>query len=193
MNRRGDNREQKKGVNNAFKTNRGWYGNGERSRRAICSGYPFTLKSDHFLISPAASPEILHHTVWRTWLFIVLPTLTTSPIHFSLKGWENVLFLNWEGKRLKLDGALYSATTSRWKSDHMKTTQTLVFSFFLVTRLVSAGPLSSSLIACRLSGMLTSLSPSKKEWWWSRGRMRSLWKRRVYIDNWSLYRWDIRF
>ena len=25
--------------------------------------------SDQYLISPAASPEILHHTVWRTWLF----------------------------------------------------------------------------------------------------------------------------
>ena len=29
----------------------------------------FTPKSDQFRISPAASPEI-HHTVWRTWLFI---------------------------------------------------------------------------------------------------------------------------
>ena len=27
-------------------------------------------KSDQSPISPAASPEILHHTVWRTWLFI---------------------------------------------------------------------------------------------------------------------------
>ena len=31
---------------------------------------PFTPKSDQFQISPAASPEILHYTVWRTWLFI---------------------------------------------------------------------------------------------------------------------------
>ena len=31
---------------------------------------PFTSKSDQFQISPAASPDILHHTVWRTWLFI---------------------------------------------------------------------------------------------------------------------------
>ena len=29
----------------------------------------FTPKSDQCQISPAASPEILHHTVWRTWLF----------------------------------------------------------------------------------------------------------------------------
>ena len=29
----------------------------------------FALKSDQDEISPAAPPEILHHTVWRTWLF----------------------------------------------------------------------------------------------------------------------------
>ena len=48
----------------------------------------------------AASPEIQRHTVWRTWLFhsllrskmIILPNVTTSLIHFVLKGWENVLF-----------------------------------------------------------------------------------------------------
>ena len=61
---------------------------------------PFTPKSDQCQISPAASPEILHHTVRRTWLFITysdekwlyykfsLPHLYI----FSLKGWENVLF-----------------------------------------------------------------------------------------------------
>ena len=32
---------------------------------------PFTPTSDQFQISSAASPEILHHTVWRTWAFIV--------------------------------------------------------------------------------------------------------------------------
>ena len=31
---------------------------------------PFTPKSDQCQISPAAPPEILHHTVRRTWLFI---------------------------------------------------------------------------------------------------------------------------
>ena len=28
-----------------------------------------SLPSDQFQISPAASPKILHHTVWRTWFF----------------------------------------------------------------------------------------------------------------------------
>ena len=31
---------------------------------------PFTPESDQCQNSPAASPEILCHTVWRTWLFI---------------------------------------------------------------------------------------------------------------------------
>ena len=62
--------------------------------------WTFTPKSDHVQISPVASPVILHHTVWRTWLFIaysdwkmiLVPVLTTSLIHFSWKGWENALF-----------------------------------------------------------------------------------------------------
>ena len=39
----------------------------------------FTPKSDQLQISPAASPEILPHTVWRTWLLIAC-----SSINFSL-------------------------------------------------------------------------------------------------------------
>ena len=31
---------------------------------------PFTPESDQCQNSPAASQEIWHHTVWRTWLFI---------------------------------------------------------------------------------------------------------------------------
>ena len=37
---------------------------------AILDVNPFAPKSDQFQISPAASPEILPHTVWRTWPFI---------------------------------------------------------------------------------------------------------------------------
>ena len=36
----------------------------------ICSFNPFTPESDQCQISPAASPETLHHTLRRTWLFI---------------------------------------------------------------------------------------------------------------------------
>ena len=39
-------------------------------RLAKCQFNPFTPKSDQCQISPAASPEIYHHTVWRSWLFI---------------------------------------------------------------------------------------------------------------------------
>ena len=60
---------------------------------------PFIPKSDQCQISPAASPEISHRTVWRTWLFLaysderLLYCLFSllHLFHFSLKGWENVL------------------------------------------------------------------------------------------------------
>ena len=60
---------------------------------------PFTPESDQSPISPATSPKISHHTVWRTWLFIAyrwkVITLQFSLPHpyISLwEGWENVLF-----------------------------------------------------------------------------------------------------
>ena len=61
---------------------------------------PFTPESDQCQISPAASQEIWHHTVWRTWLFIAYSDEKWSYYKFSLrhsynrflKGWENVLF-----------------------------------------------------------------------------------------------------
>ena len=55
----------------------------------------FTPKSDQFQISPAASQEILHHTVWRTWLWIIAYSdekwlyyqiLTTLYLRISLEG-----------------------------------------------------------------------------------------------------------
>ena len=45
---------------------------------------PFTPKSDQFKICPAASPEILHHTVWITWLFIANSDQILSYYQFSL-------------------------------------------------------------------------------------------------------------
>ena len=84
---------------------------------AICSGLvsrtlqsvsifhsvnPFTPQSDQCQNSPAASQEIWHHTVRRTWLFIAysderwfhhLIKFSLSYVCiFSLEGWENVLF-----------------------------------------------------------------------------------------------------
>ena len=44
----------------------------------------FSPKSDQFKISPAASPEILHHTVWRTWLFIAYSDERWLYYQFSL-------------------------------------------------------------------------------------------------------------
>ena len=60
----------------------------------------FIPKSDQYQISPATSPEILHHTVWRTWLFMAYSDARwlyyqlslPSVIQFSLQGWENAVF-----------------------------------------------------------------------------------------------------
>ena len=68
---------------------------------------PFIPKSDQYQISPVASQEILHHTVWRTWLFIAYSDARwlyyqlslPSVIQFSLQGWENAVFEL--GKRVK--------------------------------------------------------------------------------------------
>ena len=61
---------------------------------------PFTPKSDQCPNSPAASQEICHHTVWRTWLFIAYSDAKWLYYKFSLhhsynrflKGWENTIF-----------------------------------------------------------------------------------------------------
>ena len=59
---------------------------------------PFTPKSHQRQISPSASPKILHHTLWRTWLFIAYQDEIWLCYQFSLhhlyitlrNGWENV-------------------------------------------------------------------------------------------------------
>ena len=61
---------------------------------------PFSPESDQCQYSPAASQEIWHHTVWRTWLFIAYSDEKWLYYKFSLhhsynrfsKGWENTLF-----------------------------------------------------------------------------------------------------
>ena len=70
---------------------------------------PFTPESDQSQISPPAPPEILHHTVRRTWLIIAYSderwlSYKFSLSHlciFSLKGWENGLF-ELRSERVKL-------------------------------------------------------------------------------------------
>ena len=62
--------------------------------------HQFTPKSDRFQISPAASLNMLHHTVWRIWLFIAYSGEWWFYYQFSLphsyisswKGWEDVYF-----------------------------------------------------------------------------------------------------
>ena len=67
---------------------------------------PFTPESDQCQTSPAASPVILHHIVWGTWLFIAYADerwlyhkiLTASPIHFSLGRLGECTFWAWDWK-----------------------------------------------------------------------------------------------
>ena len=69
----------------------------------------FTPNSDQFQISPAASPEILHHTVWRTCLFKLTQMKHDCTSKFSLhhlyfsiwEGWENVLLFERGSERVK--------------------------------------------------------------------------------------------
>ena len=88
--------------------------------------------SDHRQISPAASsPEILHHIVWRAWLFTAYPDerwlyyhlLTTSVIHFSLRRMGSALDCAFE---------LYRWLALRETKHHPLTTaflHTMLFSF----------------------------------------------------------------
>ena len=68
---------------------------------ALLCHNPFTPEpSDQCQNSPAASQEIWHHTVWRTWLFIAYSDekwlyykfLLHHSYNCFLKGWENTLF-----------------------------------------------------------------------------------------------------
>ena len=65
---------------------------------------PSTPKSDQFQCSPAASPETLHHTVWRTLLFMAWSDKRSLYYQFSLPhlhmfslkvGSERVAGQNW--------------------------------------------------------------------------------------------------
>ena len=104
-------------------------------------------KSDQYQISPAPSPEISHHTIWRTWLFIAYSDerwtscqiLTALLIHFSLKGWDNVLF-KLGSERVKLRTRAMTICTdedqrqkcqlsSSWLTDHLLVDVLVTFSW----------------------------------------------------------------
>ena len=67
---------------------------------------PFTSKSDQLQISPGASPALLHHTVWRTWLFIansderwLYYQFSLPDLYISLQKVGKMYFLNSGVKR----------------------------------------------------------------------------------------------
>ena len=57
---------------------------------------PFTPESDQCQNSPAASQEIWHHTVWRTWLFIAYWDEKWLYYKFSLHHSYNRFLKGWE-------------------------------------------------------------------------------------------------
>ena len=61
-------------------------------------GYPFTPKSFQLQISPAASPETLHHTVWRIWLFIPCNSMRDAWNSHHLT--HTLFFKGWEDERM---------------------------------------------------------------------------------------------
>ena len=67
-----------------------------------------------FQISPAASPAISHHTVWRTWIFIAYSILTSSLIHFY---WEvgRMYFLSLGVKGLKHEGTIRVSRLTKYE------------------------------------------------------------------------------
>ena len=86
---------------------------------------PFTPESDQCQNSPAASQEIWHHTVRRTWLFIAYSDERWLYYQFSLhhsynrflKGWENTLF-ELRSERVKRLGECCSPQSTMWGSMH---------------------------------------------------------------------------
>ena len=92
-----------------------WSGQLSRLRTLHGTVYnPFTPESDQCQISPAASGEIVHYTVWRTWLFTAYSAYTTNSCYFtymfSLECWENVL-VELSSERDTLHDFLYSIQT----------------------------------------------------------------------------------
>ena len=82
--------------------------------RSYISLNPSTPESDQCQNSPAASQEIWHHTVWRSWLFLAYSDEKWLYYKFSLhhsynpflKGWKNTLF-ELRSERVKNVGRMY--------------------------------------------------------------------------------------
>ena len=88
---------------------------------------PFTPESDQCQNSPAASQEIWHHTVWRTWLFIAYSDQKWLYYKFSLhhsynrflKGWENTLF-ELRSERVKIQPNAHEGSCTKERRKWMK-------------------------------------------------------------------------
>ena len=141
--------------------------------KLICAGVPnpFIPKSDQFQISAAASPEILQHTVWRTWLFIAYSDerwlyLPICYVLFNI-GSERVkhcgvkkLIRFWDGVRVTIAVILSVSHLSVHDEPPSLTTDILTLSFAGSYHQGSYPqgpllvPLQRSLLVCFLQGLL---------------------------------------
>ena len=64
------------------------------SQKWTISNFPCSLTRN---ITSHSRKNLAFHSLSR-WTMIILPILTTSVMHFSFKGWENILFWTWEWK-----------------------------------------------------------------------------------------------
>ena len=83
---------------------------------------PFTPKSDQCQISPAASPEMLHHTVWRTWLFVAYLDERLLYYQFSLP--RLYIYLRKVGRTYFLSLGVKGSNKPQQKSRQHSTTNT---------------------------------------------------------------------
>ena len=95
---------------------------------SIYESHPFAPKSDQCQIPPTAAPEILHHTLWRTWLFIAYSNERLLYYQFSLPNlniWR-MYFLNLgvKGLRMKSEAFIHrGSVTSDDVRFHLVTVQ----------------------------------------------------------------------
>ena len=99
-------------------------------RKCLIFFNPFTPKSDQCQISPAASPEISYHTVWRTWLFIAYSderwlSYQFSRPHLCIALWKvgrmHFFNLGVKGLRAEISGILVENPSHFWKWDGFST------------------------------------------------------------------------
>ena len=110
---------------------------GVTGSRARARFNPFTPKRGQLHISPAASPEILHHALWRTCIFIAYSDERWSYYQFLTTSLKNAFtrFLSLEVKGLNFDRKISRGSQLRRYRRICSTSSLLTFAtlFFSTT------------------------------------------------------------